>query len=77
MNTYNLDDTNVNYFFLEGEITNNAYKLNDSDINILFKDNQIKDLMEQLINRPFQHYVRRLKNIFTALPKTNSFELLL
>ena len=46
MNAYNLDSTNVNYFFLEGEITNNAYKLNDSDINILFKDNLIKDLID-------------------------------
>ena len=46
MNYYNLDDTNVNYFFLEGEITNSAYKLNDSDIHILFKQNQIKDLID-------------------------------
>ena len=33
--------------------------------------------MGQLTNRPSQHYVRQLKNIFTATPKTNSFELLL
>lgn len=46
MNYHNLDATNVNYFFLEGEITNSAYKLNDSDIHILFKQNQIKDLID-------------------------------
>ena len=63
MNAYNLDSTNVDYFFV-GEITNNAYKLNDSDINILFKDNQIKDLIGAADKRPFQHYVRQLKNIY-------------
>lgn len=38
MNYYNLDATNLNYFFLEGEITNSAYKLNDSClfISIIF-----------------------------------------
>ena len=69
MNTYNLDATNVNYFFLEGEITNNAYKLNDSDINILFKDNLIKELMGAADKSTISALCKTVKNIFTATQK--------
>ena len=69
MNAYNLDTTNVNYFFLEGEITNNAYKLNDSDINILFKDNLIKDLMEAADKSTISALCKTVKKYFYCHPK--------
>ena len=69
MNAYNLDDTNVNYFFLEGEITNNAYKLNDSDINILFKDNLIKDLMGAADKSTISALCKTVKKYFYCHPK--------
>ncbi len=69
MNAYNLDATNVNYFFLEGEITNNAYKLNDSDINILFKDNQIKDLMSAADKSTISALCKTVKKYFYCHPK--------
>lgn len=69
MNTYNLDDTNVNYFLLEGEITNNAYKLNDSDINILFKDNLIKDLISAADKSTISALCNTVKKYFYCYPK--------
>lgn len=69
MNAYNLDATNVNYFFLEGEITNNAYKLNDSDINILFKDNLIKDLMGAADKSTISALCKTVKKYFYCHPK--------
>ena len=69
MNNYNLDATNVNYFFLEGEITNNAYKLNDSDINILFKDNLIKDLMGAADKSTISALCKTVKKYFYCHPK--------
>lgn len=69
MNAYNLDATNVNYFFLEGEITNNAYKLNDSDINILFKDNIIKDLMGAADKSTISALCKTVKKYFYCHPK--------
>jgi len=69
MNAYNLDATNVNYFFLEGEITNNAYKLNDSDINILFKDNLIKDLMGAADKSTISALSKTVKKYFYCHPK--------
>ena len=69
MNSYNLDSTNVNYFFLEGEITNNAYKLNDSDINILFKDNLIKDLMGAADKSTISALCKTVKKYFYCHPK--------
>jgi len=69
MNTYSLDVTNVNYFFLEGEITNNAYKLNDSDINILFKDNLIKDLMGAADKSTISALCKTVKKYFYCHPK--------
>ena len=69
MNVYNLDATNVNYFFLEGEITNNAYKLNDSDINILFKDNLIKDLIEAADKSTISALCKTVKKYFYCHPK--------
>ena len=69
MNAYNLDATNVNYFFLEGEITNNAYKLNDSDINILFKDNLIKDLMGAADKSTISALCKTVKKYFYCYPK--------
>ena len=69
MNAYDLDGTNVNYFFLEGEITNNAYKLNDSDINILFKDNLIKDLMGAADKSTISTLCKTVKKYFYCYPK--------
>ena len=69
MNYYNLDDTNVNYFFLEGEITNSAYKLNDSDIHILFKDNQIKDLIDAADKSTISALCKTVKKYFYCYPK--------
>jgi len=69
MNAYNLDATNVNYFFLEGEITNNAYKLNDSDINILFKDNLIKDLLGAADKSTISALCKTVKKYFYCHPK--------
>ena len=69
MNSYNLDATNVNYFFLEGEITNSAYKLNDSDIHILFKQNQIKDLIDAADKSTISALCNTVKKKFYCYPK--------
>ena len=67
--SYNIDATDVNYFFLEGVITNNAYKLNDSDINILFKDNLIKDLIAAADKSTISTLCKTVKKYFYCLPK--------
>tara|TARA_B100000963_G_scaffold81566_1_gene69448 strand:- start:4058 stop:5302 length:1245 start_codon:yes stop_codon:yes gene_type:complete len=77
MKHYNLDATNVNYFFLEGEITNSAYKLNDSDIHILFKQNQIKDLIDAADKSTISALCNTVKKFFYCYLKTNTFKLLL
>ena len=69
VNSYNLDSTNVNYFFLEGVITNNAYKLNDSDIYILFKDNLIKDLIGAADKSTISALCTTVKKYFYCYPK--------
>ena len=69
MNNNNLEATNVNYFFLDGEITNNAYKFNDSDINILFKDNLIKDLMGAADKSTISTLCKTGKKYFYCYPK--------
>ena len=67
--SYNLNATNVNYFFLEGVITNNAYKLNDSDINILFRDNIIKDLIGAADKSTISALCKTVKKYFYCYPK--------
>ena len=67
--SYNLDTSDVNYFFLEGVITNNAYKLNDSDINILFKDNLIKDLIAAADKSTISALCKTVKKYFYCYPK--------
>ena len=67
--SYNIDATDVNYFFLEGVITNNAYKLNDSDINILFKDNLIKDLIAAADKSTISTLCKTVKKYFYCYPK--------
>ena len=65
----NLDASDINYFFLEGVITNNAYKLNDSDINILFKDNLIKDLIAAADKSTISALCKTVKKYFYCYPK--------
>ena len=67
--SYKIDATDVNYFFLEGVITNNAYKLNDSDINILFKDNLIKDLIAAADKSTISTLCKTVKKYFYCYPK--------
>ena len=69
VSSYNLNATNVNYFFLEGVITNNAYKLNDSDINILFRDNVIKDLIGAADKSTISALCKTVKKYFYCYPK--------
>ena len=69
VSSYNLNATNVNYFFLEGVITNNAYKLNDSDINILFRDNIIKDLIGAADKPTISALCKTVKKYFYCYPK--------
>ena len=67
--SYGIESNNVDYFFLEGEITNNAYKLNDSDINILFKDNITKDLMSAADKSTISALCKTVKKYFYCLPQ--------
>ena len=69
ISSYNLNATNVNYFFLEGVITNNAYKLNDSDINILFRDNIIKNLIGAADKSTISALCKTVKKYFYCYPK--------
>tara|TARA_B100000513_G_scaffold173657_1_gene89892 strand:- start:2288 stop:3517 length:1230 start_codon:yes stop_codon:yes gene_type:complete len=69
VSSYNLNAYNVNYFFLEGVITNNAYKLNDSDINILFRDNIIKDLIGAADKSTISALCKTVKKYFYCYPK--------
>jgi HD superfamily phosphohydrolase len=67
--SYGIDAKDVDYFFLEGEITNNAYKLNDSDINILFKNNITKDLMGAADKSTISALCKTVKKYFYCFPK--------
>lgn len=75
MKTYSIDSKNIDYFFLEGEITNNAYKLNDSDINILFKDNITKDLMIAVDKSTISALSKTVKKYFYCFPKDCKFDI--
>jgi HD superfamily phosphohydrolase len=67
--SYGIDAKDVDYFFLEGEITNNAYKLNDSDINILFKNNITKNLMGAADKSTISALCKTVKKYFYCFPK--------
>ena len=67
--SYGIAKEDVNYFFLEGEITNNAYKLNNSDINILFKDNITKNLITAADKSTISALSNTVKKYFYCYPK--------
>ncbi|MGC6469900.1 MAG: HD domain-containing protein [Flavobacteriales bacterium] len=66
---YALDNSEVNYLFMEGEITNSTYKLNDSDINILHKNKTISDLISSADKSTISALTNNVKKYFYCYPK--------
>lgn len=66
---YALDNSEVNYLFMEGEITNSTYKLNDSDINILHKNKIISDLISSADKSTISALTNNVKKYFYCYPK--------
>lgn len=66
---YALADSELDYFFIEGKITNNTYKLNDSDINILSKNKTISDLITSADKSTISALIKNVKKYFYCYPK--------
>lgn len=66
---YALDDDEINYLFITGEITNSTYKLDDSDINILYKDKSVSDLISSADKSTISALTKNVKKYFYCLPK--------
>ena len=66
---YALDNSELNYLFMEGEITNSTYKLYDSDINILHKNKTISDLISSADKSTISALTNNVKKYFYCYPK--------
>ncbi len=66
---YALDEGEIDYFFISGEITNSTYRLNDSDINIIYKDKRVEDLISSADKSTISALTKNVKKYFYCLPK--------
>ena len=66
---YSLDEVEINYLFINGEITNSTYMLNDSEINILYKDKRVADLISSADKSTISALTKNVKKYFYCLPK--------
>lgn len=66
---YALENSELNYLFIEGEITNSTYKLYDSDINILHKNKTISDLISSADKSTISALTNNVKKYFYCYPK--------
>ncbi|MDB2674944.1 HD domain-containing protein [Flavobacteriales bacterium] len=66
---YSLDEVEINYLFISGEITNSTYMLNDSEINILYKDKRVADLISSADKSTISALTKNVKKYFYCLPK--------
>jgi len=66
---YSLDEVEINYLFISGEITNSTYMLNDSEINILNKDKRVADLISSADKSTISALTKNVKKYFYCLPK--------
>ncbi len=66
---YSLDEVEINYLFISGEITNSTYMLNDSEINILYKDKRVADLISAADKSTISALTKNVKKYFYCLPK--------
>ena len=68
-NQYTLNQNELDYFFISGQITNNTYKLNDSDINILSKNKTTSDLITSADKSTISALTKNVKKYFYCYPK--------
>ncbi|MDA8956190.1 HD domain-containing protein [Flavobacteriales bacterium] len=66
---YSLNSSEVNYMFIEGQISNDAYKLNDSDIKIFYKDGSLLDISKASDQDAISAISKKVKKFFICYPK--------
>lgn len=66
---YSLNSSEVNYMFIECQISNDAYKLNDSDIKIFYKDGSLLDISKASDQDAISAISKKVKKFFICYPK--------
>ena len=66
---YSLNSSDLDYMFIEGQISNDAYKLNDSDIKISFKDGSLLDISQASDQDAISAISKKVKKFFICYPK--------
>ena len=66
---FTLTQSEIDYFFICGQVTNNTYKLNDSDINILSKNKTTSDLIASADKSTISALTKNVKKYFYCYPK--------
>jgi HD superfamily phosphohydrolase len=68
---FNVMDGELNYFFLEGTLVNNAYNTQHDKINILYKDGSVKDISEAADTLNIKVLSEAVKKYYVSYPKTD------
>ncbi len=68
-NYYNIDETEVDYFMMNGTIKSNAYSEFDDRINILHKDGTLSDIVETSDILELSALSKTIEKHFLAFPK--------
>lgn len=64
-----VDDKDLKYFFMEGEVENLAYKLDPMNIQILFNDGKMMDITEASDQLSLEILSKKVKKYFICYPK--------
>lgn len=66
---YKLSDSEVNYFVLTGDVTNDAYRADKIRINILFKDGTVSDIADASDQLSIDVLAKTVKKYYLCYPK--------
>ena len=66
---YKLTDSEVNYFVLTGDVTNDAYRSDKIRINILFKDGTVADIADASDQLSIDVLAKTVKKYYLCYPK--------
>ncbi len=66
---YKLNDSQVKYFVLSGDVTNDAYRADKIRINILFKDGTVSDIADASDQLSIDVLAKTVKKYYLCYPK--------
>jgi len=66
---FKLSNSEVNYFVLTGDVTNDAYRADKIRINILFKDGTVADIADASDQLSIDVLAKTVKKYYLCYPK--------